>query len=526
MNEIIRPIEFVHGVNVTSEDRVRNLRVNAGRHLPTLSFRRIAICASGPSLKDHVESIRARQQAGWHVATMNGAYNFLQGHGIVADLHFMVDARPGKNLPFVSCPHPDTHFIIASQCDPEIFDALTGMKVTLWQMFHDEAGVNAIHEAMGERKASLFVGSHNVGHSCLTPIWAMGYKDWHLFGYDGSMRGDDKHAFAQPQNADEEVAEFFWPMDAEGNRIEGVTKRYLATPTMAHAASCFPDQVTKFRKLGIEVEIFGDGLIPDMVSVLASRDGSVTVGKVEETRLVVPPARPRTRKVERLPIVTFKWQGHIPYYAEDVNIWAAQVDRHLDRPAELVLITDDGEGVDGGIRQIPIWRDHFEHGRDWHRVKLFAEEMADTIGPRFVVMDLDTVICGRLDPLFDNDHPFMAWSDPSRDQYCTAVFMMDAGAYPHVWSDFDPEMAMRLRKLGIYGGYDQAWISHVLPGMPRWTRDDGVMSFRYDILQGDNLRHAKPLPSHARIINFHGKFNPRDPEVQAALPWVAQHYHR
>lgn len=538
----IEPAKFKLGVNVTSGDRVANIAANAGRTLPQLDFARVCVCASGPSLADHIEDIRARKSAGWHVAAMNGSYNFLRQHGIVADLFFMVDARQGKNLHFIEDPDPKTTFVIASQCHPEIFDYLLvdGLwahltKVLLWQMFHDQAGIDAIRATRSDQSAAMFVGLLNVGHSCLNALLALGYRDWHLFGYDGSMRGDAKHAFPQSQNDGEAVQEFYWPVRVSGEKIEGVTKTYLATPTMAQAAQLFPERITHFRRLGINIEIIGTGLLPDLVRGLASEEGAVTATALELAKPLVPPANPRRGRVERLPIVTFKWKGHIPYTAFDVNIWGDQVDRWIDRRHELVCITDDADGIDRNIRTIPMWHDKFEHGRDWHRLKLFSEEMADLIGPRFVVMDLDTLICGKLDPLFNGDAPFKAWQDPNRDQYCTALFMMDAGAFPHVWESFDPVLAMRLRTLGIFGGYDQAWISHILPGQPRWTRDDGVISFRCDVLNGLPLEEAVKTPRGAawaargpgenvRIINFHGKYNPRDEAVQAAMPWIARHW--
>lgn len=525
-------VEFVLRKNVTNEAICANIVINEALDLPHLDFKRVAVCASGPSLADHIEDIRARQQAGWHVASMNGSHNYLIENGIVPDLMFIVDARP-VNLPFLRLANTHTTYIVASQVHPEVFDALTGCKVLVWSMFHDDTGLKAIKATRKEPHAAqplgCFIGSVNVGQSCLVPLWAMGYKTWHLFGYDGSMRGDAKHAFVQPQNADETWQEFSWPR-FDGEIVEGVTKTYWATPTMAHASQLMPERVTYFRNLGVEVEIFGEGLLPDMVKALASRDGAATTGEVAEIIRTVPDPKPRRRAVEKLPIVTFKWAGHIPYFAHDVNVWGAMVDRHLKMPHELVLITDDGADIDGSIRQIPLWRDEFEHGRDWHRVKLFAEEMADTIGPRFAVMDLDTVICGALDPLFYNDAPFVAWHDPNRDQYCTAVFMMDAGAYPHVWSEFDAKHALRLRQRGFYGGYDQAWISHMIPGLPRWTATQGVLSFRVDLLKGHSLDQAAQvgadvLPEGACVINFHGKHNPRDADVQAACPWVASHWH-
>lgn len=525
----IEPVEFIHAQNVTSAQRVANIRVNAGRDRASVAFKKICICASGPSLADHVEDIRARQQAGWDVAAMNGSHNFLIERGITPDFMFMVDARPGVNLPFLAHKPKTTIYVIASQCDPEIFEALEEHRVVIWQMFHDHDGLAAIEAALGAKthNTAKFVGGHNVGHSCLAPILAMGYRTWHLFGYDGSMRGEDKHAFAQPQNDGEAVQEFFWPMGEDGQEIPGVTRRYVATPTMAHAAQAFPERVSYFRRAGIDIELYGEGLLPDMVRALSSHEGAMTAPKLE--RPVCPAPRPRKRPVDALPVVTFKWQGHIPYTAQDVNIWGNQVNRWLGRDHKLICITDDAGGIGSHVATLPMWRDQFEHGRDWHRLKLFAEEMADLIGPRFVVMDLDTVVCGPLDPLFEGDAPFKAWRDPNRDQYCTALFMMDAGAFPHVWDSFDPALALRLRTQGLFGGYDQAWISHVLPGQERWTREDGVLSFRVDVLQNQPLILHKALPSPippagARIIHFHGRHNPRDAEVQKACPWIADLY--
>lgn len=511
-------VQFVHAMNAQPEDIRANIRANAGRNLPSLRFKPICICASGPSLADHIPAIAARQQAGWGVAAMNGSHNFLIEAGIAPNYMFMVDSRP-VNLPFLRLANPDTTYIIASQCRPEIFDELEarGCKTILWQMFHDQEGFDAICETMGERHHAIskFAGAYNVGQSCLAPIFALGYKVWHLFGYDASMRDGEKHAFEQWQNADEEVHELMFR-----------GKSYSATGTMAHHAATFHDHISSFRQFGVSIEIIGDGLLPDMV-----RDKDRILANAVEPVRPAPAPRSRRKAVERLPIVTFKWQGHIPYSADDVNIWGAQIGRWLEMPHELVCITDDAEGIDGAIRTIPLWREHFEHGQDWHRLKLFTEEMADLIGPRFVATDLDTLFCGPLDPLFAHDAPFKAWRDPFRaHQYCTSVFQMDAGAFPHVYETFDREKALGLRECGRFSGYDQAWISFVLPEQPVWTREDGVVSFRADILGGGDLPalsdEAAPYrfapPASARIINFHGKHNPRDADVQAAFPWIAE----
>lgn len=497
--------KFIHSVNVTADMVCANIRQNAGRPLPQVEFKAICICASGPSLADHLEDIRARQDAGFSVASMNGSHNFLIENGIVPDYYFQIDAR-GGNLSFLERANNHTTYVIGSQCQPEIFDALDSRKVKIWQVDNYEGAAAAIREK--SPRATIFGGAYNVGQSCLNPIFAMGYRIWHLFGYDGSMREGEKHAFRQNQNEGDEVHAFLYR-----------GKEYWATPTMAHHADTFIGRWELFRGFGIDLQMLSEGLLPDMLKA-----------RLEEPPAPEPPAVPapavRARAVERMPFVCFKWKGHIPYMPEDVNVWASMVDRWTDMPSEIVCVTDDPEGIDGGVRVIPMWRDHFEHGRDWHRLKLFSPEMAELIGPRFVCIDLDVVICGQLDPLFDHDAPFKAWRDPFRPkQYCTSVLQMDAGAFPHVLEQFEPEKAMALRNSGKYGGYDQAWISYALPGQPVWTAADGVLSFKRHVLHADELDRAKPsakrCPDGARIINFHGKFNPRDADVQAACPWIA-----
>lgn len=503
----LAPAIFVHRGLVTAQDICANVRVNAGRPLPGVEFKRVCVCASGPSLKLHLGDIRKRQALGFAVASMNGSHNFLVENGIIPDLFFMIDARHGVNLPFVEAPNDHTTYVIASQCAPEIFEALEGRKVMLWQVDNYEGAGAIIREQAPH--ATVFSGAANVGHSCLTPLAAMGYRVWHLFGYDGPVASGETHAFTQPQNAADDSVEF---------TFQGQT--FIGSPTMAADAQAFVDRYRLFReKLGIDIQIFSEGLLPAMVKALGDHTGPHGV----PPKAIQPVAR--TRPVEKLQIVLWKWKGHVPYTAAHVNRMVKMLDRWLSMPAEIVCITDDAVGIDGGIRIVPLWRDHYEHGYDWHRLHAFAPEMAGIIGPRFASMDIDTVICGPLDPLFNHDAPFKAWRDPFRQhQYCTAMFQMDAGAFPHVETSFDRDKALDLRKRG-YTGYDQAWISSVLPGQPVWTQDDGVLSFKADVIRAVELpSHTMLLPAGARVINFHGKFDPSHADVQACCPWIPEFY--
>lgn len=512
MQNKIAPVIFQHHRNVDDAYVSANIRANAGRNLPNIGYKGVCVCGSGPSLKDSLDVVRKLQKNGFAVASMNGSYNYLLSNNIVPDYFFMIDARESVNLQFIANPHPETTHVIASQCHPEIFEALAGYRVMLWQVDNYEGARQAIVERAPH--VTIFGGASNVGQAALGPLMAVGYRMMHLVGFDGPVRSNEplenapeQHVINQPQNDAETRVEFFF---------EG--ERFVGTGTNAHDANSFVDRAKLIEATGVKIVVHGNNLLQKMYR---SRTGSAA-------NKTIPAPIPRKRPVEKLQIVCWKWKGHIHYSGEDVNRLARQFDRFMhEKPFEMVCITDDPEGIDGGIRTIPMWRDKFEHGRDWHRVKIFSEEMADLIGPRFVSVDLDTVLCDYVDPLFYEDVPFKAWRDPFRPhQYCTALFQMDAGAYPFVWSQLDTEFAMKLRASGRYIGYDQIWVSYALPGAPMWTANDGVLSFRKDVLKNADLPESGVVekPEGAKMVMFHGKYNPRDEDVQRACPWIGQYY--
>ena len=55
-------------------------------------------------------------------------------------------------------------------------------------------------------------------------------------------------------------------------------------------------------------------------------------------------------------------------------------------------------------------------------------------------------------------------------------------------------------------------------GVPGWSNDDGVYSFRYDVVE----RHASQLPSNARVVFFHGLPDPWT--VRDRYAWVQEHW--
>jgi hypothetical protein len=235
--------------------------------------------------------------------------------------------------------------------------------------------------------------------------------------------------------------------------------------------------------------------------------------------------------------VTYKWRSPVGYRstftAQHVNVWRNMIRRHYEGDAEFVCITDDATGIDPGVRVIPLW-DHLRklpspHGNGnpacYPRLYGYSVDMAEIIGPRFCVTDLDLVVLGERDSmnrLVDVPDDFKIWGDTAKGTpYNGSLTLMTAGARRQVWEQFDPvQSPARARALG-YIGSDQAWIGACLgTGEKKWTKADGVYSYRNEIAP----RGVQPLPQNARIVVFHGFYDPWHPTMRAKHEWVRRFY--
>lgn len=140
-------------------------------------------------------------------------------------------------------------------------------------------------------------------------------------------------------------------------------------------------------------------------------------------------------------------------------------------------------------------------------------------GDRLVNMDLDTVITGPLDPLFNRAETFMILQGANAANPCPfngSLMMLRAGAHPEVWSDFSLEKA---RQIPFYEfPDDQGWLHHKLPKAPGWKvgAQSGVYAF-----QKPGWPKGEALPSDARMVVFPGW---RSPEKFKHLQWIKDNW--
>ena len=197
--------------------------------------------------------------------------------------------------------------------------------------------------------------------------------------------------------------------------------------------------------------------------------------------------------------------------------------RHYAKPHRFICVTDDPEGLDGGIEAVPLW-DDYRHvpnptggGRPscYLRLKLFHPDIGELLGDRFVMLDLDAVITGDLSPLVDRPEDAVFWKSPTNEwPYNGAMMLLKAGSRPQVWEDFDPVRSPQETAAAGYRGSDQAWISHKLGWHEAvWTERDGVYFY-------SKLRQRGKLPPNARAVFTTAGSAP----WKLSHPWVLRNY--
>lgn len=223
--------------------------------------------------------------------------------------------------------------------------------------------------------------------------------------------------------------------------------------------------------------------------------------------------------VTPLSIVCWRWGDK--YTAEHVNALRRMVERWYPAPHYFMCVTDDDQGLDDGIICIPDRADwqHLPspHGGNapscYRRLRMFSPHETLEFGPRLVSLDLDCVIVGDMRPLWDRPDDVVLWRDPMYpNQANGSMLLLKTGSRPDVWTGFDPNRSPQIAKDAGFRGSDQAWLSFCLQGSPRWTRADGVYSFRVDCKAG--------LPKGARVVFFHGRVKPWD----VSDAWVKENY--
>jgi len=248
----LKRIELKMGMNYSEEKILDNIKINIRRHLPQaktyeLNKQHIAIVGGGPSLVDTLPELRKQVKNGTMLVALNNTHDWLIDNGLKPSVHIMVDSRP-HNVRFVQNPIPTCKYLMASQCDPQVFEALKGFNTHIFHVVN-EIGEKEILDKYYFNKYYFVVGGSTV---MLRGIWLMrmlGFTKMDLYGFDSCYMEGKHHAYEQVENDACEVRE----LDCMG-------KKFMCAAWMV---SQYDDFFHFIKNLGdkFELNVHGDGLI-------------------------------------------------------------------------------------------------------------------------------------------------------------------------------------------------------------------------------------------------------------------------
>lgn len=212
--------------------------------------------------------------------------------------------------------------------------------------------------------------------------------------------------------------------------------------------------------------------------------------------------------MEGLSVVTWRWGNKYPgHYVERLK---AALTRNIDQEFKFCVFCPEEE--DEYLTKIPGC---------FCRLRMFDPEWQQKHGltGRIVCVDLDLIVTGKLDELFDRPEKFVILQGANASNPCPyngSVMMLRAGARPDVWNDFSLKRAAEVPFYEFPD--DQGWLAHKIPNAGAWNAgaESGVYAF-----QKPGWPKGDALPKGARIVAFPGW---RDPSSFTHLDWVKKNW--
>lgn len=268
------------------EDRLEHIRYALSLNLEELgvskAHNKVAVLVgSGPSVKKEVETIRQLKEGGCFIVAIKGGHDFLIENGIIPHAAVCVDPLPdqakyfqkkfdGENAPV---------YLISSQCHKAIFDFLEDQRIVLWHT------MTASSEELLEGKVKVGGGSTS-GTRGLVLTYMMGFRHFHLFGYDSCLQDGLRKIDGERwgDSDDEPTLELF-----------AADKVFYADPAMAAQANEI-QEIVEFLE-GAHLKAHGEGLIQTIFENNAKQQlgGYYAVGD-EFVGRPVPPIRQGTAR--------------------------------------------------------------------------------------------------------------------------------------------------------------------------------------------------------------------------------------
>ena len=253
---------------------------------------------------------------------------------------------------------------------------------------------------------------------------------------------------------------------------------------------------------------------------------------------------------EKVNVLCFKW-GSL-YGPEYVNRLYAGVKENLSRPFRFVCVTDNPEGLNGGIDAVefpappPGWK--FSWPNIFVKLMVFKNGFADLSGPT-LFLDIDQIITGDLACFFDYEPGKFCiirnWIEWRKRLFRklprignSSCFRFEAGKMNHVYEKFLSEQDKAVNRK--FFTTEQSYMTYAV-GFENisWWPTGWIWSFKRNcsrIFPMNLVFSPKKPGAEARIVCFHGRPSPQQAiegfkgkghlnQITKPAKWVLDYWH-
>jgi SAM-dependent methyltransferase len=252
-----KDVEYDGKVNTELEIVREHVRKNAETewlpiHPHPLQETEVMMLCGGPSLLDYTDEIIKLRAQGMPMITTNGTYNWAIENGMKPSMQLIIDSRE-FNKRFTRPLIDDCKYVFASQCHPSLFEGMPQDRTYIWHV----TLTSDIEDLLDELYEIWFPcpGGSTVTLRGLCLLRMLGFHKIHLYGFDSCLRGEDHHAYSQPEN-DYKTRPI--PISV-GGRV------FYCDPWMFSQAQEFMGMVGLFGD-EIDLNVKGDGLIAHIIT--------------------------------------------------------------------------------------------------------------------------------------------------------------------------------------------------------------------------------------------------------------------
>lgn len=266
------PLDQINTVAATpSEESFKyiqeNLKGNYPRFNSLTEFKKlkdinpIVLVGGGPSLKKNVQELKNFRT----IIACGSVHDFLLENNIVPTYTLVCDPDP-ITINYLKFKHPETKYLIASCCHPDIFRHLNGFQVILWHCHSPDNGpkIEEIEKEMGIDYEAVS-GGCTVGLRAISVALMLGYSNIHFYGFDSCMAETDHHAYEYSDPTKE--------VDGEIYNIK-IGMYGVQEPKVYRCQGYHMAQLQHFRQFYIEFghlfipTFHGEGMMPDYMRML------------------------------------------------------------------------------------------------------------------------------------------------------------------------------------------------------------------------------------------------------------------